>query len=141
MLNDWVSTKQLPVIAVGDYNFDWSVNTGDSDHDEGYDNITANNAFQWVRPVTLYKTQDSGFNSILDFIFVSAEAQNWAVSSTILKESNDFPDTDKTSDHRPVQALFDLSKGEMVTKQEIIAKIEALSRELENLKRMVTHLH
>ena len=39
-LNDWVRTQTLPVIAVGDYNFDWEVVGGDQNHDVGYDNMT-----------------------------------------------------------------------------------------------------
>ena len=53
MLNTWVSAQTLPVIAVGDYNFDWSVNGGEIDHDDGYDLLTADNRFEWVRPEVL----------------------------------------------------------------------------------------
>jgi hypothetical protein len=34
-LNDWVRTQTLPVIATGDYDFDWSVTNGDQNHDVG----------------------------------------------------------------------------------------------------------
>ena len=140
LLNDWASNQELPVIAVGDYNFDWSVTDGDLNHDKGYDNLTANNVFQWVRPETLHKTHDSHFNSVLDFVFVSDDAKNWAVSSTILVEPNDFPDTNKTSDHRPVRARFNLAQGEIVTKQDILDRIGDLEKNIEELKRMVEQL-
>ncbi|MCP4411091.1 MAG: hypothetical protein GY808_00735, partial [Gammaproteobacteria bacterium] len=82
LLNNWAESQQIPVIAVGDYNFDWSVTNGDTDHDDGYDNMIADSVFEWIRPTTLYKTQDSNYNSILDFVFVSGDAKNWDISST-----------------------------------------------------------
>jgi hypothetical protein len=39
MLNLWASTQTLPIIAVGDYNFDWDVDQGEVVHDKGYDNM------------------------------------------------------------------------------------------------------
>jgi hypothetical protein len=140
LLNEWAVNQQIPVIAVGDYNYDWSVTDGDSDHDEGYDNMIVNGVFVWVRPAILYKTQDSSYNGVLDFVFVSGDAKNWAVSSTILKVPNDFPDTDETSDHRPVRARFDLSQGGTATKQDILNKIEELERNVEELKSVVENL-
>ena len=75
-LNAWVRQQTVPVIATGDYNFDWEVNGGDTNHDAGYDKMTAGNAWSWVRPATLIKSQcDAGFNSVLDFVFVNAGAQ------------------------------------------------------------------
>ena len=140
LLNEWAANQQIPVIAVGDYNYDWSVTVGDSDHDEGYDNMIVNGVFEWVRPATLYKTQDSSYNGVLDFVFVSDDAKNWAVSSTILKVPNDFPDTDETSDHRPVRARFNLSQSGTATKQDILNKIEELKRNVEELKSVVENL-
>jgi hypothetical protein len=40
MLNEWVQSQQLAVIAVGDYNFDWDVDHGEQNHDVGYDHLT-----------------------------------------------------------------------------------------------------
>lgn len=76
-LNDWAKTQTLPVIAVGDYNFDWSIPTGDTNHDKGYDNMVINGVFTWVRPETLVKTHCSHHNGVLDFVFVSGDAQSW----------------------------------------------------------------
>lgn len=50
LLNQWARTQAFPVIAVGDYNFDWSVENGDQDHDLGYDNMVKDGVFTWVRP-------------------------------------------------------------------------------------------
>lgn len=108
LLNAWAARQTLPVIAVGDYNFDWEI-TGD-EHDAGYDLLTVNDRFQWVRPATLVTTQCSGwpctFNSVLDFVFTAGAAQAWRAESEIVVVPGDFPDDDTTSDHRPVLARF-----------------------------------
>jgi len=120
MLNQWATSQTLPVIAVGDYNFDWEVVGGDTDHDQGYDNMTASGTFTWVRPPDLVKTQLSpGFNSVLDFVFASRDAQLWAQEAKILVAPGDEPDDSKKSDHRPVRALFDLSSGDDIASPEV----------------------
>ena len=50
LLNEWAASQMLPVIAVGDYNFDWEITGGDGHHDQGYDLLTAGQNFEWVRP-------------------------------------------------------------------------------------------
>ena len=140
LLNEWTSDRAIPVIAVGDYNFDWSVQNGDTDHDEGYDHLTANNVFDWIRPATLVRTQDSNFNSVLDFVFASSAAKTWGVSSTILVEDGDFPDSNSTSDHRPLRARFDLSRTAGVSKAELIQRIEALKTQIEELEQLIRRL-
>jgi len=76
----------------------------------------------------------------LDFVFASLDAKKWAVNSTILVEHNDFPDTNETSDHRPVYAKFNLSQGATVSKQDILERIEKLKEDIENLKGLVEQL-
>lgn len=112
LLNSWMNLQSLPVIAVGDYNYDWGVDDGDVDHDEGYDFLTAGGTFEWVRPEELIKTQDSGFNSVLDFVFAGGDAREWTATSTILVRDGDFPDNHLTSDHRPVRAHFEISAAD-----------------------------
>ena len=41
---------------------------------------------------------------MLDFVFVAGEARQWPSSSEIVVAPRDFPDSDRTSDHRPVRA-------------------------------------
>ncbi len=109
LLNEWAERQTLPIIAVGDYNFDWDVQNGDRDHDKGYDLLTAGGVFEWVRPKALVNTQASGYDNVLDFVFVAGEAQGWSGTSTILKAHVDLaPDNRATSDHRPVMARFDV---------------------------------
>jgi len=110
MLNDWAEQQTLPVIAVGDYNFDWEVKGGEGDHDQGYDLMTADGAWKWVRPAQLVTTQCSGwpcrYNSVLDFVFAAGPAQKWQAASEIVVAPGDFPDDTAKSDHRPVLARF-----------------------------------
>jgi endonuclease/exonuclease/phosphatase family protein len=109
LLNEWGKRQSLPVIAVGDYNFDWDVQDGEHNHDQGYDLMTAAGVFRWVRPAKLVKTECSAsFDSVLDFVFVAGPAQGWAGVSDILSpEASYCPDTDQKSDHRPVRAMFE----------------------------------
>ena len=111
LLNLWASQQTLPIIAVGDYNFDWSVPVGDKVHDQAYDEMVKDGHFTWIRPSTLKKTQASpNFNTVLDFVFLGGNSWTWKAESTILKrDANDtdddsFPDDDQLSDHRPVRA-------------------------------------
>ncbi len=101
LLNAWVTSQGLPVIAVGDYNFDWSVTT--DDHDPAYDKMVENGDWTWVRPDVLSKTQCSDYNSVLDFAFVSVEVLYWMPDSSILTPDAEWcPDDDTRPDHRPV---------------------------------------
>ena len=109
MLNEWAEQQTLPVIAVGDYNFDRAVKGG-GEHDQGYDLMTADGAWKWVRPARLVTTQCSGwpcrYNSVLDFVFTAGPAQKWPAESEIVVVPGDFPDDTAKSDHRPVLARF-----------------------------------
>lgn len=106
-LNDWGKKQKIPIIAVGDYNFDWNLPNGDQNHDQGYDNMTAQGVFRWIRPDKLIKTQGSDkYNSVLDFIFLGN--CDWKAISEIIVADGDFPDDEFTPDHRPVSAIFEL---------------------------------
>lgn len=144
-LNQWVRNQTLPVVAVGDYNFDFDVVGGDQNHDRGFDNMTAGGAWTWVRPPTLIKTQCSPqFNSVLDFVFVNAAARAWAGTSEILVEPNDCDDTPLTSDHRPVVARFNASglppTSGGPTREELLRRIEEMERQLQQLKETVRQI-
>jgi endonuclease/exonuclease/phosphatase family metal-dependent hydrolase len=108
LLNDWAEHKTLPVIAVGDYNFDWDIQGGERAHDLGYDLMTEDGAWEWVRPAQLVTTQCSGwpcrYESVLDFVFTAGPARDWRAESEIVVAPGDFPDDGTTSDHRPILA-------------------------------------
>lgn len=108
-LNKWAKKQKLPIIAVGDYNFDWKLPQEKKDWDKGYDLMTADGVFEWVRPKTLVKTQCSEkYNSVLDFAFVANGAKKWPSQSRILVSDGDCPDTLMTSDHRPVELMINI---------------------------------
>jgi endonuclease/exonuclease/phosphatase family metal-dependent hydrolase len=150
MLNAFaVRPDTPPIIAVGDYNFDWNLPNGDANHDRGYDNITANGVFKWVRPATLIKTQcDPSFNSVLDFVFTSKAAQNWnGVGEIHFREVEYCQDDAQRSDHRPVRAQFTLGSTIIVPdpqpnplKAQLLQRIEALEREIRELRRLIEQL-
>ncbi|HXF63382.1 MAG TPA: SH3 domain-containing protein [Caldilineaceae bacterium] len=110
----WAGSQTLPVIALGDYNFDWNLPDGVS-HDEGFDYMTAAGVWEWVRPAELVTTQCSGwpcrYNSILDFVFVAGPAREWNAYSEIVVVEGDFPDDFTTPDHRPVLAVLSTAVG------------------------------
>lgn len=109
LINDWAQAQSLPVIAVGDYNFDWHVPDGEGDHDAGYDAMIAGEVFHWIRPQRMLRTHCSDYNSILDFVFVAGPARDWSAESLILEAHPSYCERENnlTSDHRPVIAFFD----------------------------------
>jgi endonuclease/exonuclease/phosphatase family metal-dependent hydrolase len=139
MLNQWARSQALPVIAVGDYNFDWAVGNGDTNHDPGYDNMTADAAWAWVRPDALVRSQCSEHDSVLDFVFVTEAARAWPATSTIVIEAGDCPDGPSTPDHRPVAAVFTMQPAGNL-KAQILARVQALEAELAQLKALVQQL-
>ena len=50
--------------------------------------------------------------SMLDFIFVAGPAQQWQAKSWVVVRPGDFPDSDETSDHRPVAGMVELPVGQ-----------------------------
>ncbi|MFW7381501.1 MAG: endonuclease/exonuclease/phosphatase family protein [Oligoflexus sp.] len=106
LLNEWGRQSSVPIVAVGDYNFDWDLQR--KGRDLGYDLLTKDETFQWVQPDELIKTQCSPrYNTILDFIFLSSQARSWKASSKIKFPEPEYCDKDPfRSDHRPVTALI-----------------------------------
>lgn len=115
LLNEWArdaAEYKLPIIAVGDYNYYYE--TDESRYELGLDLLTADNVFKWVKPADLVPTQctvDGNrcvFNTVVDFVFVSGDAQTWNGTSRIVVRDGDLPDDDFSSDHRPVLARFEI---------------------------------
>lgn len=105
-LNKWAKKQNLPIIAVGDYNFDLSP-TDITTHCRGFDELTKNNIFTWIQPNTLLPTQCSKYNSILDFIFVSDKLMYTSVNANISYTDTTYCNPEnKYSDHRPVTAII-----------------------------------
>jgi endonuclease/exonuclease/phosphatase family metal-dependent hydrolase len=142
-LNAWIQQQTLPVIAVGDYNYDWDVENGETQHDRGYDLLTANNVVGWVKPETLLPTNcHTQFTSVLDFIFVTNDiSTTWHPQSTIeMSQENYCPDSDATSDHRPIKATFTLLETGGGTRALLLERISTIEKELQLLKEAVEKL-
>lgn len=147
LLNDWVRAQTLPVIAVGDYNFDWDVETGDTRHDAGYDLMTREGRFVWLRPATLVRSQCS-FDSVLDFVFKGGGAAGWQGTSEIIAQPSDCPDNAQTSDHRPVLATITIGPNTppqppqptTLTRAQLLQRIDALEAQLRELRELIQRL-
>ena len=102
-LSEWASQQNVPIIAVGDYNFDYSIDDGVGN--QGFVNMTTPGVFEWVKPAELYQTGlHEKYYSILDFVFVANMPANWTVSSKILVDP-EITDDANNSDHRAVQGV------------------------------------
>jgi hypothetical protein len=142
-LREWAIQQTLPVIAVGDYNFDWDLDPGDCDdnYNKGLGAMTAC-GFDWLKPALLVKTHDSYYNSVLDFIFLANYADVISGKSEIVVRANDFPDDNTTPDHRPVKAVLTIgpSTDQLLLKGQILQRITQLEQELAALRALAQQL-
>jgi endonuclease/exonuclease/phosphatase family metal-dependent hydrolase len=116
-LRQWAADRTEPVIAAGDFNFDYTFSTGRGN--AAFDAMLAGGVWEWLEPDPLIdsnwsedpkadvKGADSYPGSILDFVFVANGAKAWKGASDVVVRPGDFPDSDATSDHRPIIATFD----------------------------------
>jgi endonuclease/exonuclease/phosphatase family metal-dependent hydrolase len=141
LFNAWARQQTLPVIAVDDYNFDWGVRHGETVHDPGYDHLTVDSVFTWVRPPQLIRTQCS-FDSVLDFVFVAGAARQWRAASEILAAEESYcPSNQSRSDHRPVLALFELgADGQPSPRQRLLAQLQRMEADFSALRSMVEQM-
>ena len=112
-LREWARTKSIPIVAIGDYNLDFVFATERGN--PAFDEMMRDNVWKWVRPEPLVDTNwsdrdgdgvDNYIDSLLDFSFVAGAAKTWQATSRVIVRENDFPDDDKTSDHRPVELIL-----------------------------------
>jgi len=137
-LREWAANERLPVIAVGDYNYDWHFRNGEVDHDPGYDELVAGDILTWVRPNRLVPTQCSRFDSVLDFVFAGGQAQAWRPESQILEGVSEFcPDDSSHSDHLPVMATFAVDSGGTALRDAALERIVIIEDELRGLRELV----
>ncbi len=116
MLGLWAKAQAEPVIAAGDFNFDYDFKTEKGN--AGFSAMMASDAWQWLKPDPLVDSNwsddrnvkdrrvDRYPDSLLDFVFVANGAKQWNGECDVVVRPNDFPDDDKTSDHRPIIATF-----------------------------------
>ena len=104
-LKAWANSQTVPVIAVGDYNFDYSIDDGKGN--QGFKNMVNGGVWKWARPTRLFQTQLSPkFHSVLDFIFTAKLPNTWKADSWIRTDVIPAKDDNKNSDHRPLVGRF-----------------------------------
>jgi len=116
LLCDWGKQQTLPCIAVGGYNFDYDFPTKKGN--ASFDAFMETKIWRWIEPKDLIDNnwadnnrdgKDDYPDSLLDFAFVTQwdKAQNVAsITAEVLKREGDFPDSDQTSDFRPMRTLI-----------------------------------
>jgi endonuclease/exonuclease/phosphatase family metal-dependent hydrolase len=116
MLRQWAADKKEPVITVGDFNFDFDFKTQKGN--DGFKAMIEGDVWEWLKPDPLIDSNwsddrrvtdrrvDRYPDSILDFVFVANEAKKWNGKSSVVVREGDFPDNEKTSDHRPIISSF-----------------------------------
>lgn len=109
-LREWAREQTLPVVGVGDYNFDYVFATKKGN--QGFVNFMRDGIWEWVEPEELIDSNyydgdgdkiDDYPGSILDFMFVAGPAKDWETSCKVIQWEGDFPDNANTSDHRPLE--------------------------------------
>ena len=115
-LRRWAADRTEPVIAAGDFNFDYEFSSAKGN--PAFDAMLEGDTWQWVKPDPLVDSNwsedrkrlgpgvDSYPNSILDFVFVANAARTWRAEADVIVRPGDFPDDNRTSDHRPIVATF-----------------------------------
>ncbi len=116
MLRQWAIDHREPIIAAGDFNFDFDFATQQGN--DGFKAMMEGDVWKWLKPDPLIDTNwsddryvtdrrvDRYPDSILDFVFVANQAKAWDAHSDVVVRPGDFPDNDRTSDHRPLTATI-----------------------------------
>ena len=111
----WAREQTLPVIALGDYNFDYVF--ADKNGNEGFRQMMKDNVWRWIEPAEPIDSnwfdnperpdgKDDYPGSILDFAFAAGPAKAWEAKCNVIVRPHDFPDDETTSDHRPFELLI-----------------------------------
>ena len=112
-LRRWAASKDSPIIAIGDYNFDYVFDSKKGN--SAFEEFMKESTFEWIKPVPLIDSnwfdgdkdgQDDYPGSILDFCFVAGDAKSWNARSRVIVRDHDFPDDETTSDHRPIELVI-----------------------------------
>ncbi|MGF1528255.1 MAG: endonuclease/exonuclease/phosphatase family protein, partial [Candidatus Competibacterales bacterium] len=109
-LNQWARQQSLPIVNVGDFNWDYDVSDGAPEAgNRAMEKLLEDGAFKWVEPEVKTPTYKSNrYDSILDGILTANGAQDWKVidSEVINKAPFNAPDDRNNADHIPVLATF-----------------------------------
>lgn len=116
-LSAWAREQSLPMIAVGDYNFDYDFPTKSGN--EAFRAFLADGVWRWNEPREWIDSnwadrdmdgKDDFPDSLLDMVFTAGPAKEWTVAVEVIVRPGDFPDDEKTSDHRPVRVTVKVGK-------------------------------
>jgi endonuclease/exonuclease/phosphatase family metal-dependent hydrolase len=108
-LSSWAAESDVPTIAVGDFNFDYDFQRRRGNR--SFQAIIEAGVWSWAQPDVLVDTNwsdadrdgvDNYPDSCLDFAFTANMPEGWAVDSEVIVREGDFPDDERTSDHRPI---------------------------------------
>ncbi len=115
-LRSWAQAQSLPVIAVGDYNFDYDL--VDKKGNKAFDIFLKKEVMTWIKPNCLKTNScpktgtqcDPKYASILDYVFVSQMAKSWPAESDVLFVQKQVCQKEKEgfSDHYPLTANFSI---------------------------------
>ena len=114
-LRDWAQNQALPVIAIGEFNFDYDFKTEKGD--AGFDEFVQGGVWKLIKPTSLIDIHsaeelnghDRFPESTLNFSFVTGAAKNWKIKSReFVRDSDSFDE--KTVRHRPVELFFTVTK-------------------------------
>lgn len=115
LLVEWARNETMPVVAVGDYNFDYVFETEKGN--PAFANMLRDNIWKWIKPEEMIDTNwydkmtpdgiDDYPGSMLDFGFVANAAMAWKLKCRVIVREGDFPDDEKTSDHRPFELILE----------------------------------
>ncbi len=112
-LTSWIKDKSAPVVALGTFNFGYNFATEAAN--ETMDSLVTGANMRWVRPLKFGDTQwidedgdgaDDSPDCLTDFGFVAFGAKKWPATCRVLGSDRDFPDSDSSSNHRPIELLF-----------------------------------
>ena len=113
-LREWAASIKRPAIAIGDFNFDYGF--AKQRGNRSFNNFLApSSRWRWAKPDPLIDTnwsdrdgdgRDNYPDSMLDFAFV-AGFENRDVRSRVIVRDSDFPDSEATSDHRPISVVIE----------------------------------
>jgi len=109
-LREWARDSDTPIIAMGDFNFDYSFKRQAGN--QSFNVFMRDDVWEWVKPDPLIDTNWSGGakdnypDSMLDFVFVANGAKSFESVCEIVVRPGDFPDNERTSDHRATRALI-----------------------------------
>ncbi len=112
-LQTWAEKKAEPVVVMGSLNFQYNVDNAQGN--QSFDELQKNGTYKWIKPLTWIDTEwldteGDGQNELegilSDLVFVAGRARSWPATCRVIKRSRDFPDNERSSNHRPIELIL-----------------------------------